>query len=59
MVLMVNGKILGLFLKMLSGDFIINFIVVMGNVKFMLGGFDIDVDFVVFDGILYVILMFN
>jgi len=58
-VLTVNGKIPGLSMKTLSGDLTTNPTAAKGNVKLVLGGSDIDADFVVFDGNLYATLTPN
>lgn len=60
LVLTVNGKIPGLPLKTLSGDLTtIPKTAAAGNVKFTLGGSDVDADFVVFEGVLYATLTPN
>jgi lipoprotein LprG len=59
LVLTVNGKIPGLSLKTLSGDLTTNPTAAKGNVKFTLGGSEIDANFVVFEGTLYATLTPN
>lgn len=60
LMLTVNGKIPGLPLKTLSGDLTtVPTTAATGNVKFTLGGSDIDANFVIFEGALYATLTPN